>query len=56
MNEGLIHASLQKLKCIQKEEVLRANLFTNRPLTSLKNSKGSGFAAKKYSLGPWTKK
>ena len=44
MNEGLIHASLQKPKCLQKEENLRANLFTNRPLTSLKNSKGSGLA------------
>ena len=46
MNEGLTHASLQKLKCLQKEENLRANLCTNGPLTSFKNSKGSGFAAK----------
>ena len=43
MNEGLSHASLQKFKCLQKEEDLRANLFTNRLPTSLKNSNDSGF-------------
>ena len=43
MNEGLSHASLQKFKCLQKEEDLRANLFTNRLPTSFKNSNDSGF-------------
>jgi len=55
MNETDRFTRLQKLKCLQKEENLRTNTFTKCLLTSLKNSKDSGFATKKYSLGLRTK-
>ena len=54
MNERQIHTSLQKLKCLQRDQNRRAHLFKKHLLTSLKNSKDNGFATKRYSLGPRT--